>query len=76
MLAKDKTPILAGVIPVFETFMAKWDILAEKRPWLKPFINEGIYWAEKYYVRLDDSMAYAIALCECGIVLKLFAARL
>jgi hypothetical protein len=48
MLAKDKTPILAGVIPVFETFMAKWDILAEKRPWLKPFINEGIYWAEKY----------------------------
>ena len=64
MLAKDKTPILAGVIPVFEAFMGKWDILAGKRPWLKPFIKEGMYWIEKYYIRLDDTMAYAIALCE------------
>ena len=65
MLARDKTPILAGIIPVFETFMAKWDILAEKRPRLKPFIKEGMIWAEKYYICLDDTMAYAIALCEC-----------
>ena len=65
MLARDKTPILAGVIPVFETFMAKWDILVEKRLRLKPFIKEGMIWAEKYYIHLDDTMAYAIALCEC-----------
>jgi RNA binding exosome subunit len=64
MLAKDKTPILAGVIPVFEIFMTKWETLAEKRQWLKPFIDEGLRWANKYYIRLDKTTAYVVAMCK------------
>jgi hypothetical protein len=64
MLAKEQTPVLAGVIPVFEIFMTKWEVLASKKPWLKPFINEGLKWAEKYYIRSDLTNAYVIAMCE------------
>lgn len=64
MLAKEVTPVLAGALPVFEIFMTKWDTLALKKPWLKPFIDEGTEWAKKYYVRMDDTDAYVIAMCK------------
>jgi hypothetical protein len=73
MLSKEKTPVLAGVIPVFEIFMSKWETLAEKRLWLKPFIDEGLKWAEKYYIRMDKTTAYVVAMCKYGIVCKLSA---
>ena len=63
MLSKDKTPVLAGVIPVFEIFMTKWETLAAKRVWLKPFIDEGLKWAKKYYVRLDITQRLTLLPC-------------
>jgi hypothetical protein len=65
MLAKDSTPVLAGVIPMVEIFMSKWETLAEKKAWLKPFIDEGLKWAKKYYIRLDNTTAYVVAMCKC-----------
>ena len=76
MLSKDKTPVLAGVIPTFEIFMTKWEALAVKREWLKPFVNEGLKWAKKYSVRLDKTTAYVVAMCKCSIAFKLFKASL
>ena len=70
MLSKDKTPVLAGVIPVFEIFMTKWETLAAKRVWLKPFIDEGLRWAKKYYVRLDNTTAYIVAMCKCISIMR------
>jgi hypothetical protein len=64
MLAKDETPVLAGVIPAFEIFLTKWEKLAVKKPHLKPWIDEGLVWATKYYRRLDSSDAYVIAMCK------------
>lgn len=66
ILAKDSTPVLAGVIPIIEIFMSKWEILAEKKVWLKPLIDEGLKWANKYYIRLDDTTAYVVAMCKHG----------
>lgn len=64
MLAGEKMPVLAGVIPVFEVFMTKWEGLMKKKPVLKPFIEEGLKWAKKYYIRMDNTNAYVIGMCK------------
>lgn len=64
MLSKEETPVLAGVIPAFEIFLSKWDKLAIAKPRLKPWIDEGLKWATKYYRRLDLSDAYVVGMCK------------
>ena len=64
VLAGQKTPVFAGVVPVFEIFMTKWETLAKKKPWLKPFIDEGLKWAKIYYNRMDRTNAYVISMCK------------
>lgn len=64
MLAAEEMPVLAGVIPVFEIFMTRWETLAEKKRSLKPIIEEGLKWAKKYYNRMDNTDAYIIGMCE------------
>lgn len=64
MLAGQAMPVLAGVIPVFETFMTKWEGLIKKKPMLKPLIEEGLKWAKKYYIRMDNTNSYIIGMCE------------
>jgi hypothetical protein len=64
MLAGEEMPVLAGVIPVFETFMTKWETLLKKKKSLKPYIEEGLKWAKKYYVRMDNTDAYIVGMCE------------
>jgi len=61
-MSKESTPILSGSIPAFEMFMSSWEQLAEKIPRLKPFINEGLKWAFKYYERMDRTDAYVVAM--------------
>ena len=64
LLAVEKMPVLAGVIPVFEVFMTKWESLMKKKPVLKPYIEEGLKWAKKYYIRMDNTNAYVVGMCE------------
>jgi hypothetical protein len=47
--------------------MTKLETLAKRRKYLKPFIDEGLKWAKKYYIRLDKTTAYIVAMCKCGI---------
>ena len=61
-MSKESTPILSGSIPAFEMFMSSWEQLAEKIPRLKPFIDEGLKWAFKYYERMDRTDAYIVAM--------------
>jgi hypothetical protein len=62
-MSGDKTPLLAGVIPVFEIFISGWERLKQKRPYLGLFIEPGLAMAGKYYSRTDLSKAYVIAMC-------------
>jgi hypothetical protein len=62
-MSGDKTPLLAGVIPVFEIFMSGWERLKEKREHLARFIQPGLDMANKYYSRTDLSKAYVVAMC-------------
>ena len=63
-MAQEKTPILSGAIPAFETFMWEWEVLADKHPRLKPWIDVGLEWATEYYTRMDRTDAYIIAMCD------------
>lgn len=44
--------------------MTRWEKLRTKYPELKPWVDVGLEWAEKYYDRMDDTDAYVIAMCE------------
>jgi hypothetical protein len=62
-MSGDQTPLLAGVIPIFEIFITGWEKLKMKRPLLAPFIQPGLDSAGKYYSRIDLSKAYIVAMC-------------
>jgi hypothetical protein len=62
-LSGENTPLLAGVIPIFEIFLTAWETLKEKRPKLAQFITPGLDSAYKYYSRTDLSRAYVIGMC-------------
>jgi hypothetical protein len=64
-MSKQKTPVLAGVIPTFERFMTSWEALAGKNPNLRGAITIGLSFATKYYNKMDATKAYIIAMCEC-----------
>ena len=65
-MSKEKTPVLAGIIPTFERFMTSWESLAERNPHLRDAINVGLSFATKYYGKMDATKAYIIAMCECS----------
>jgi hypothetical protein len=62
-MSGEQTPLLAGVIPVFEIFISGWERLKKKLAHLAPFIQPGLDSACKYYSRTDLSKAYIIGMC-------------
>lgn len=71
-MSGEHTPLLAGVIPVFEMFITGWETLKKKRPHLAPFIQPGLESAGKYYSRTDRSKAYIIGMCTSINQFKFF----
>lgn len=63
-MSKQKTPVLAGVVPSFERMMTKLEKLAERRPALAPAINIGLEFAYKYYKKMDETDAYIVSMCK------------
>jgi hypothetical protein len=71
-MSAEDTPILSGAIPAFELFMSSWqsmvndaDLEAEN---VARFIRPGLAIATKYYKKFDDTDAYIIAMCKCGLL--------
>jgi hypothetical protein len=62
-MSRDKTPLLAGVIPIFKIFISEWERLKEKRTHLAPFIQPGLNVVCRYYSKMDLLKAYIIAMC-------------
>ena len=63
-MSSESHPSLGGVVPHLELFMTAWENKVKATPRLKPFIDIGLKWAEKYYKRMDDTRAYVIAMCK------------
>ena len=64
VMSGESMPVLSGAVPSFKIFMTRWEKLHAKFPLLKPWIDVGLQWAEKYYKRMDNTDAYIIAMCE------------
>jgi len=63
-LNAEKMPTLGSVIPQFELFMTSLEELGKATPSLKEITDVRILWATKYYSRMDNSRAYAVAMCK------------
>ena len=63
-MSSETTPVLSRAIPSFEMFMTEWERLGASFPELKPWIDIGLKWAKKYYVRMDDTDTYVVTMCK------------
>jgi hypothetical protein len=61
-MSGESTPILCGTIPSFETFMTRWENIAQGHPRLERLVQPGLDSAYKYYGRMDRTRAYFIAM--------------
>jgi hypothetical protein len=64
IMSAESMPVLSGAVPSFGIFMTQWEKLRSKFPELKPLVDVGLEWAEKYYKRMDNTDAYVVAMCE------------
>jgi hypothetical protein len=58
----ETTPTLSHAIINFEKFITEWEEIGDD-VCLKPWTDIGLTWAKKYYVRMDDTEAYVLAMC-------------
>jgi hypothetical protein len=66
-MSSESMPTLSHAIKSFEFFMTTLEALGEQFDLLKPWVDIGIQWATKYYIRMDDTNAYVIAMCKFQI---------
>jgi|ERR1700733_9357431 len=69
IMSGERYPLLSGVIGAFRKLLMTWKDLKEDRPELAPFIDEGLYWAEKYFDLTSGSSAYNMAIGMCLSIL-------
>jgi hypothetical protein len=61
-MSGEKMPMLSQAVPSFETFIVQWEQLSVSEPRFAPYINIGLEYARKYYHRMGETNAYAIAM--------------
>lgn len=64
-MSSETMPVLSRAIINFEVLMTRWEILGKEHNVLKPWTEIGLRWARKYYIRMDDTDSYVIAMCKC-----------
>jgi len=62
-MSSEQFPRLGRAVPTFELVMTAWENLANGTPRLQPYLSVGLEWAKKYYVRMDNTRAYIVAMC-------------
>ncbi|KAF8882371.1 hypothetical protein CPB84DRAFT_1750913 [Gymnopilus junonius] len=62
LLSAEWTPTLSMALPVFETLILKWKMLAATIPELKHFIDLGILKLEEYISQTRKTQLYALAM--------------
>jgi hypothetical protein len=63
-MSSESTPVLSHAISSFEQFMTEWENIATQIDKLRPWAEIGLGWAKKYYIRMDDTDAYVVTMCE------------
>jgi hypothetical protein len=67
-MSSESTPVLSGAVPVFQGMVTQWKKLAATAPHCAPFIESGLRAAMKYTGRMDNTMAYAVAMCQFHLI--------
>jgi hypothetical protein len=55
-------PLLSGVIATFHRLLSQRKQLKEDCPELALFIDEGLFWAERYYNMTRNTTAFSVAI--------------
>ena len=63
-MSSESTPVLSFAITSFEKLMTEWETLAERHEILRPWVEIGLRWAKKYYIRMDDTIVYVVTMCK------------
>jgi len=66
-MSSESMPVMCGVIASFKLLMTKWERLGEEHPQLWYWTHIGLCWVKKYYRRMDDTNAYAIAMSKSSM---------
>ncbi|KAF8489262.1 hypothetical protein F5888DRAFT_1808916 [Russula emetica] len=61
-MLSESTPVLSRAISSSEMFMTEWEKLGEQHEMLRPWMEIGLRWAKKYYIRMDDTDAYVVTM--------------
>ena len=63
-MSSESMPVLSHAIIKFKKFMTAWEKLGIVHQILKPWMDIGVHWATKYYIRMDFTQAYVVAMCR------------
>jgi hypothetical protein len=63
IMSSESTPVLSHSIPAFEMFMTMWESMCKDKD-TKSWVEVGLAWAKEYYIRMDNTQAYIISMCE------------
>ena len=63
IMSSESTPVLSRSIPAFEMFMTMWESMRKDKD-TKSWVEVGLAWAKEYYIRMDNTQAYIISMCE------------
>ena len=63
-MSSESMPVLSFAITSFEKLMTEWETLVERHEILRPWVEIGLRWAKKYYIRMDDTIVYVITMCK------------
>ena len=75
-MSSEKTPFLSEAISHFELFMSDLKALAKEYPILKPWVDTALCWANKYYIRMDETNVYVITMCKLSYFIPCSATNL
>jgi hypothetical protein len=63
-MSSESTPVLSRAISSFEMFMTEWENYGKQHKTLRLWTEIGLRWATKYYIRMDDTDAYVVTMCQ------------
>ena len=67
-MSSESTPVLSRAISGFEMFMSEWERLGDQHEILRLWTEIGLHWAKKYYVRMDETDVYVVAMCKFHMI--------
>jgi len=63
-MSAESTPLLGDAVPIFRELIDSWEKTMKAAPSLTPFLELGLTWTSKYTDRMNNTMAYAVAMCQ------------